>query len=190
MCCNAYCNAYCTSPCCWHPITRFQPCLRSPHVSILFLICLRAPLPLLLPTPQEMNPFTLDAAGKPFPLDMRGELDDTASFRRWGGCGLEGEDCCLEHHMDGACCCSSCGWHKCRGQRRQSKLLLPTLHAALPCPAPPTLLQRQEVGRCRVPAALWPHHDAAGAVLCGVVWLVYAALTPPATMRRRGARVV
>ena len=32
----------------------------------------------------EMNPFTLDAQGKPFPLDMRGELDDTASFRRWG----------------------------------------------------------------------------------------------------------
>jgi ATP citrate (pro-S)-lyase len=30
----------------------------------------------------EMNPFTLDAAGKPFPLDMRGELDDTAAFRR------------------------------------------------------------------------------------------------------------
>lgn len=31
-----------------------------------------------------MNPFTLDpATGRPFPLDMRGELDDTASFRRW-----------------------------------------------------------------------------------------------------------
>lgn len=35
----------------------------------------------------EMNPFTLDQAGKPFPLDMRGELDDTAAFRsakKWG----------------------------------------------------------------------------------------------------------
>lgn len=35
----------------------------------------------------EMNPFTLDSAGQPFPLDMRGELDDTASFRsakKWG----------------------------------------------------------------------------------------------------------
>jgi len=33
-------------------------------------------------TLMEMNPFTLDPAnGKPFPLDMRGELDDTASFR-------------------------------------------------------------------------------------------------------------
>lgn len=35
----------------------------------------------------EMNPFTLDAAGQPFPLDMRGELDDTAAFRsakKWG----------------------------------------------------------------------------------------------------------
>ncbi|KAL4438043.1 hypothetical protein ABPG77_004264 [Micractinium sp. CCAP 211/92] len=35
-------------------------------------------------TLMEMNPFTLDAAGQPFPLDMRGELDDTAAFRRWG----------------------------------------------------------------------------------------------------------
>ena len=35
----------------------------------------------------EMNPFTLDAAGAPFPLDMRGEVDDTAAFRsakKWG----------------------------------------------------------------------------------------------------------
>lgn len=34
-----------------------------------------------------MNPFTLDAGGHPFPLDMRGELDDTAAFRshkKWG----------------------------------------------------------------------------------------------------------
>lgn len=38
-------------------------------------------------TLMEMNPFTLDAAGSPFPLDMRGELDDTAAFRsskKWG----------------------------------------------------------------------------------------------------------
>ena len=35
----------------------------------------------------EMNPFTLDAAGAPFPLDMRGEIDDTAAFKsskKWG----------------------------------------------------------------------------------------------------------
>ena len=35
----------------------------------------------------EMNPFTLDSAGLPFPLDMRGELDDTAAFKsgkKWG----------------------------------------------------------------------------------------------------------
>lgn len=36
----------------------------------------------------EMNPFTLDPTGKPFPLDIRMELDDTASFRnipsKWG----------------------------------------------------------------------------------------------------------
>ncbi|KAF8066386.1 ACLA-2 [Scenedesmus sp. PABB004] len=36
----------------------------------------------------EMNPFTLDGAGLPFPLDIRMELDDTASFRnvpaKWG----------------------------------------------------------------------------------------------------------
>ena len=34
-----------------------------------------------------MNPFTLDSAGDPFPLDMRGELDDTAAFKsgkKWG----------------------------------------------------------------------------------------------------------
>src|SRR4051812_28968372 len=38
-------------------------------------------------TLMEMNPFTLDAAGSPFPLDMRGELDDTALFKntkKWG----------------------------------------------------------------------------------------------------------
>ena len=35
----------------------------------------------------EMNPFTLDSSGMPFPLDMRGELDDTAAFKsgkKWG----------------------------------------------------------------------------------------------------------
>ena len=35
----------------------------------------------------EMNPFTLDSDGNPFPLDMRGELDDTAAFKsgkKWG----------------------------------------------------------------------------------------------------------
>ena len=35
----------------------------------------------------EMNPFTLDKEGRPFPLDMRGELDDTAAFKsrkKWG----------------------------------------------------------------------------------------------------------
>lgn len=35
----------------------------------------------------EMNPFTL-VNGKPYPLDMRGELDDTAAFKnfkKWGG---------------------------------------------------------------------------------------------------------
>ena len=34
-----------------------------------------------------MNPFTLDKEGRPFPLDMRGELDDTAAFKsrkKWG----------------------------------------------------------------------------------------------------------
>lgn len=36
----------------------------------------------------EMNPFTLDDAGNPFPLDMRGEVDDTAAFKcakKWYG---------------------------------------------------------------------------------------------------------
>ncbi|KAL6776563.1 ACLA1 [Auxenochlorella protothecoides x Auxenochlorella symbiontica] len=38
-------------------------------------------------TLMEMNPFTLGPDGAPFPLDMRGELDDTAAFRsakKWG----------------------------------------------------------------------------------------------------------
>ncbi|KAK9817084.1 hypothetical protein WJX72_009285 [[Myrmecia] bisecta] len=38
-------------------------------------------------TLMEMNPFTLDHTGQPFPLDMRGELDDTAAFKsgkKWG----------------------------------------------------------------------------------------------------------
>ena len=38
-------------------------------------------------TLMEMNPFTLDPKGMPFPLDMRGELDDTAAFKsgkKWG----------------------------------------------------------------------------------------------------------
>lgn len=36
----------------------------------------------------EMNPFTFDTEGKPVPLDMRMELDDTASFKnmkKWDG---------------------------------------------------------------------------------------------------------
>ncbi len=37
-------------------------------------------------TLMEMNPFTLDAEGKPFPLDMRGELDDTAAFKSGKKC--------------------------------------------------------------------------------------------------------
>ena len=35
----------------------------------------------------EMNPFTFDSKGNPFPLDMRAEVDDTAHFRdakKWG----------------------------------------------------------------------------------------------------------
>lgn len=38
-------------------------------------------------TLMEMNPFTLDPKGMPFPLDLRGELDDTAAFKsgkKWG----------------------------------------------------------------------------------------------------------
>ncbi|GLC46456.1 ATP-citrate synthase alpha chain protein 2 [Pleodorina starrii] len=43
----------------------------------------------------EMNPWTLDASGQPFPLDMRVELDDTAKYRdaaKWNvgaGAGAE-----------------------------------------------------------------------------------------------------
>ncbi|MFH1393895.1 MAG: ATP citrate lyase citrate-binding domain-containing protein [Candidatus Micrarchaeota archaeon] len=34
-------------------------------------------------TLMEFNPFTYDEDGSPFPLDMRGELDDTAEFKDW-----------------------------------------------------------------------------------------------------------
>lgn len=44
-------------------------------------------------TLMEMNPFTLDAAGKPFPLDMRGELDDTAAFKSGKKCARS--SCCI-----------------------------------------------------------------------------------------------
>ena len=40
-------------------------------------------------TLMEMNPFTLDSEGKPFPLDMRGELDDTAAFKSGKKCALQ-----------------------------------------------------------------------------------------------------
>lgn len=35
----------------------------------------------------EMNPFTL-VNGEPYPLDMRGELDDTAAFKNFRKYGL------------------------------------------------------------------------------------------------------
>ena len=35
----------------------------------------------------EMNPFTL-VNGEPYPLDMRGELDDTAAFKNFKKYGL------------------------------------------------------------------------------------------------------
>ena len=48
----------------------------------------------------EMNPFTLDAAGNPFPLDMRGELDDTAAFKSGKKCG------CLSTAAPLGCTCT------------------------------------------------------------------------------------
>ena len=48
-------------------------------------------------TLMEMNPFTLDAAGKPFPLDMRGELDDTAAFKSGKKCARL--PCCVPHPL-------------------------------------------------------------------------------------------
>jgi len=38
-------------------------------------------------TLMEFNPFTYDVDGSPFPLDMRGELDDTAEFKDWKSWG-------------------------------------------------------------------------------------------------------
>ncbi|EFA83641.1 putative ATP citrate synthase [Heterostelium album PN500] len=39
----------------------------------------------------EMNPFTLDQDGKPFPLDMRGEVDECASFKCGSKWVVDGE---------------------------------------------------------------------------------------------------
>lgn len=38
-----------------------------------------------------MNPFTLDAEGKPYPLDARGEVDECASFKCGGRWLVDGE---------------------------------------------------------------------------------------------------
>ncbi|GAM19796.1 hypothetical protein SAMD00019534_029710 [Acytostelium subglobosum LB1] len=39
----------------------------------------------------EMNPFTLDENGRPFPLDMRGEVDECASFKCGSKWTVDGE---------------------------------------------------------------------------------------------------
>jgi len=49
----------------------------------------------------EMNPFTLDGAGAPFPLDMRGELDDTAAFKSGKKCARGLPPACVP--MGAAC---------------------------------------------------------------------------------------
>ncbi|KAG2430958.1 hypothetical protein HXX76_009925 [Chlamydomonas incerta] len=40
----------------------------------------------------EMNPWTLDSSGQPFPLDMRVELDDTAKYRSGAKWNLDGQE--------------------------------------------------------------------------------------------------
>ena len=52
-------------------------------------------------TLMEMNPFTLDSEGKPFPLDMRGELDDTAAFK-------SGKKCVPSDRRDQSVCMDMC----------------------------------------------------------------------------------
>ena len=52
-------------------------------------------------TLMEMNPFTLDSEGKPFPLDMRGELDDTAAFK-------SGKKCAPSDPADQGMCMDAC----------------------------------------------------------------------------------
>jgi ATP citrate (pro-S)-lyase len=50
----------------------------------LYLSCLQNPVPFsdLDFSFLEMNPFTM-VNGEPYPLDMRGELDDTAAFKNF-----------------------------------------------------------------------------------------------------------
>lgn len=155
-------------------------------------------------TLMEMNPFTLDAAGQPFPLDMRGELDDTAAFRRWApcepphACGLPSEDGhCLAGaqplpagpacRVDPAALChvaeptmaawlGGVGW--CWALAPGFSDWLPARPASVP-PRMPAPMQCQEVGRRRVPVALWPHHDAAGG-------LARCCLLPGGSMRVGG----
>ena len=50
-------------------------------------ICLPCPIADLDFTLLEMNPFTI-VDGTPYPLDMRGELDDTALFKNFQKCVL------------------------------------------------------------------------------------------------------
>jgi len=40
----------------------------------------------------EMNPFTITASGQPFPLDMRGEIDDCANFKNHNKWKVDGHD--------------------------------------------------------------------------------------------------
>lgn len=78
----------------------------------------------------EMNPFTLDAEGKPFPLDMRGELDDTAYFKsgkKWGdvefplpfGRTMSVSEVQASGPLPSTCCC--CGELGQGGDRHQGR---------------------------------------------------------------------
>lgn len=68
------------------PLIASLPLEIRPQFELFFVGCLKAFVDLDMSF-LEMNPFTLDASKRPFPLDCRMELDDTAAFRdagKWG----------------------------------------------------------------------------------------------------------
>ncbi|KAJ9511931.1 hypothetical protein QJQ45_004496 [Haematococcus lacustris] len=62
------------------PLTAGMPLELKPQLEAFIIAVFQVFLDLDM-TLLEMNPFTFDASGQPFPLDIRMELDDTAKFR-------------------------------------------------------------------------------------------------------------
>ena len=77
----------------------------------------------------EMNPFTLDQQGAPFPLDMRGELDDTAAFKSGKKCAPPPQQLALD--VLPATQCSGATARPSSAARSMRPCRLPCAHRAL-----------------------------------------------------------